>query len=631
LLAGDAARIGNYTTQSISFPAGSSTSITVPVTISGNTVCERNEDLVFELQNVSGGCNAIPTGIPISVIRLDDDKSGTEIEMTDDFEDGDASGWTDLANWDVINSAGTISGSYDLKHVNGGVAANDAVTFDLCNTELRGAETTWRANIKHGGFNTSSNNWVMWVISANQQQIWDGLNTTSATLDGYAVGVNFNTATDNLRFVRIDNGVYTDLITSTYNWSDINIPLGIEVIRDADGLWEFKYRENGGFVGMTSVGTITDNSYVVAKFMAYAIEVTAGNAGKPRIDDVSVEQYGCFEDWYTTGTGNASAAIWSQNPADVVGSNLTFGRFKNLTVQNGHTLTQDVDVLSHDFTIESGAVVDAAGLTLAINRNLTNDGTYTANGGTVRFDMYNGATIGGSSVTQFQNVEMEGKGTLQLSALSAEMRGVFYPNKGQFDVGGNLVKLLSDGSGTASIAEFKSGTSWTGQLNLQRHIPAGDQIWFNLGNPLTGVTFDDWNDDVTTTGFNGADWPFWGFNNIVSYDETISGDLDQGFIGTADVSDPISHETGYMIYLEGAAQDIEVRGDLQIGDIAQSLSYTTNSALPDDGWNLVVNRYPSEIDWNLLYANSTGVGSTYFVHDGDGFSGTRNYVLYDAA
>jgi hypothetical protein len=58
LISGDAADIGNYTTQMVTFPAGSSDNQTVVITITDDSDIEGNETLTFELQNVSGGNNA---------------------------------------------------------------------------------------------------------------------------------------------------------------------------------------------------------------------------------------------------------------------------------------------------------------------------------------------------------------------------------------------------------------------------------------------------------------------------------------------------------------------------------------------------------------------------------------------
>jgi len=58
LISGDASDIGNYTTQTLTFPSGSSTNQTVTVTITDDSDIEGEEDFIFELQNVSGGNSA---------------------------------------------------------------------------------------------------------------------------------------------------------------------------------------------------------------------------------------------------------------------------------------------------------------------------------------------------------------------------------------------------------------------------------------------------------------------------------------------------------------------------------------------------------------------------------------------
>lgn len=631
LISGDATRVDNYTTQSITFPAGSSAAIDVPITISSNTTCERNETLIFTLQNVAAGCSAISAGNVSTTIELDDDESGTEVDLAEDFEDNDNSDWLNNANWPTISSSATISGQYDVRHTNasGGL---DYVVKNMCNLNMRAVETTWTWNMRKAGLNTSSANWFMYVIASNQAEVWDAGGSLSSpfnsTFDGYAVGMNFNTTTDNLKLVRIDDGVVTDMVVSTYLWPT-NITLGIKVVRNETGSFEFFYQENGGFDAMNSVGSATDNNYLALDYFVAATELTSSNSGKIRFDDLKIEQYGCFETWFTTGTGNASASIWSQNDLDVVGSTLEFGRFKNLVNQDGHTLTIDTEVVSHDFQIEPTGITDLSSNNLFVNRDFVNSGSFNANTGTVEFQPYGTGTIGGATTTEFNDINLSGRGTLLLDN-DVDLRGTLRPNKGIFDTGGLNFRLISDATSDAAIGEIKADASFVGDVNLERHIPAGNQIWFNVGNPITGVDFNDWNDDITTTGFSGSDWPFWDFNNIRSYNETTGGNLDAGFEGAADINNTLNTDNGYMMYLESAAQNIEVTGGIQSGDITQNLSYTSNVGMTDDGWNLVVNRYPSEINWDLLHAGSTGIGSTYWVHAGDGFSGTRNYVFYDA-
>lgn len=55
LTSGTASNIGNYMTQALTFPAGSSTSQTVTVTVTDDMLAEMDENFVFELQNIQGG------------------------------------------------------------------------------------------------------------------------------------------------------------------------------------------------------------------------------------------------------------------------------------------------------------------------------------------------------------------------------------------------------------------------------------------------------------------------------------------------------------------------------------------------------------------------------------------------
>lgn len=59
LISGDAADLNNYTTQQVTFPAGSSTNQTVVINVTDDAVVEGSEDFIFELQNISGGNSAV--------------------------------------------------------------------------------------------------------------------------------------------------------------------------------------------------------------------------------------------------------------------------------------------------------------------------------------------------------------------------------------------------------------------------------------------------------------------------------------------------------------------------------------------------------------------------------------------
>lgn len=606
LLSGDATRIGNYTTQTVTFPANDNTAQTLSVTISGNTTCERNETLVFGIQNISGGCEANGGIVETFVLNLNDDESGTEVMFNENFEGNDLTGWENTTQWSVVNSIATISGTYDLRHTQT-VAASDYISHSLDQLELRGAETTWNFNMKFGGTESSANNWVMAVISGNESDAF------SATLDGYAVGVNFGTATDNLRLVRIDNGAYTDIITSSYDWNT-NIVLGIEVVRDEDGNWELFYEEDGA--GLTSGGTATDATYILADYFSFATVVTVGNVNKARIDDIKVEQYGCFQDWYSVGNGNSDDPIWSLDNPVGTGGAATFGRFKNVVIQNGNSVALNADVIARNLTIETGASLDGAAGDIKTYGDWTNNGAFTASTGSVTMKGNTLQTIGGSSSNSFYDLHIDNAGATVSLAADLDMINVMYPEQGTFDVNGNVLTLKSDAAGTGSIGAFGDNADLLGNITMERYITAGIQNWVNVGTALTGLTIADLADDIITTGFTGSDYPIYEINNIQKYDETVNGQLNDGWEFTGDITDALENDRGYMIYMQAGSQAIDLTGGIQKGSYAQPINYNAFQGTAIDGWNLVTNRYPSEIDWDAMVALSTNV-STYYVYDAE--------------
>ncbi|MFN9800676.1 MAG: hypothetical protein ACK54P_11730, partial [Bacteroidota bacterium] len=103
------------------------------------------------------------------------------------------------------------------------------------------------------------------------------------------------------------------------------------------------------------------------------------------------------------------------------------------------------------------------------------------------------------------------------------------------------------------------------------------------------------------------------FNNIYRYDESQAGGLNVGWTGATNVTNPLSSTYGYNVYLNSSAQNIDVTGPIQSGNISVAAPLTSTGN-PADGWNLMMNIYPSEIDWIALEDNSDDFGS-YFVYD----------------
>lgn len=141
LTSGEATDINNYTTQSVTFPAGSSDDQTVTLTITDDGDDEGNETLTFELQNVTGG-NSASAGSPSSFDLTITDNDGTTITNP-------SSGQLIITEVDTEYSRGVFVELYNntsstidltgvtLAHYNGSTPAN--VTINLSGTLAAGA------------------------------------------------------------------------------------------------------------------------------------------------------------------------------------------------------------------------------------------------------------------------------------------------------------------------------------------------------------------------------------------------------------------------------------------------------------------------------------------------------------
>ena len=136
LTSGDAAFIDNYTTQTLTFAAGSTTQECATITITDDSGCNGNNDFAFALQNVMGGMMAgIGTQSSFALSLMDDELTTTEIVLQD-FEG------TAADTWAVTETPATYNMSSDIWAVvanTGGIAAPAAGTMfwgmrDLDNT-----------------------------------------------------------------------------------------------------------------------------------------------------------------------------------------------------------------------------------------------------------------------------------------------------------------------------------------------------------------------------------------------------------------------------------------------------------------------------------------------------------------
>jgi len=103
LISGNAARIDNFTSQNISWNGGDGASKTLTLNVIDDPTCSSDEELIFELQNPTGGDIAgIGTNSQFTLILTDDELIDTALAFQG-FEG------TTIDNWGILNGAGAIS------------------------------------------------------------------------------------------------------------------------------------------------------------------------------------------------------------------------------------------------------------------------------------------------------------------------------------------------------------------------------------------------------------------------------------------------------------------------------------------------------------------------------------------
>ena len=112
LTAGDAADVGAYTTQSITFPAGSSSNQTVSISITDDLLVEGTETLTFSLQQISGGTNAAAGTTGNFDLSITDNDGVSVVIAIEDF-DASTPAWTnDIASQTFVDPDSSNQGLF---------------------------------------------------------------------------------------------------------------------------------------------------------------------------------------------------------------------------------------------------------------------------------------------------------------------------------------------------------------------------------------------------------------------------------------------------------------------------------------------------------------------------------------
>jgi hypothetical protein len=319
------------------------------------------------------------------------------------------------------------------------------------------------------------------------------------------------------------------------------------------------------------------------------------------------------------------------NQPTVSASNGTGKQARNVTLNSGAVLTladNGVLLVNGSFTNNSGAVA-ASGAQSNGRVALTGAGPHTVGGTLTTFPIL--AT--GAATTLAGPVSI-GTGLRLGSSLTTT---------------GQTLTLLSNASITAYLINTGGG-SVVGNVTAQRYIAPNLNSgvgYRHYSSPVSGNTVADF----ATTGYapevsqaaayNGAADPtqvsITPFPNIFKYNEARvttnvpangSRDFDRGYEAPASTAEALEVARGYTVNISASAL-VDFTGTPNDGATPISVGGLTRGSLPQSGWHLRGNPFPSPLDWQQMVANNrlTNIDDALYVFKSSG-QYTGSYASY---
>ena len=318
----------------------------------------------------------------------------------------------------------------------------------------------------------------------------------------------------------------------------------------------------------------------------------------------------------------------------------------NYVLPNGTTsLTSNLNILG-DLTL-AGNILDIAASTIVVSGNISRTtGTIRTNGGTITLSgagstslFFDQTTPGTTNKLNNLNINRTAETITIGNAVLISENGTVTVTAGELASGGNLT-LLSTGN-TGRIAELTAGASVTGNVTVQRWINGGSVLslnrpgipqlrtWRAMSSPISGGTYAQFSDDILISGPGGIGngFDFAGpTSSIRLWQET--GTRGWASIATIGTSLP-SSGIGMLVFYRGTRDQtssltntsiapndnvIDFEGTINSGDVVVNLDYQNTPTPADDGWNLVGNPYPSQINWANV-SKDAGVDDFFYIYD----------------
>ena len=310
--------------------------------------------------------------------------------------------------------------------------------------------------------------------------------------------------------------------------------------------------------------------------------------------------------------------------------------FSNLSFINSGTKTLLSAITASNVSIGTGSNLDVntTNNQITARGNFTNDGTFTSRKGLVFLNGTTAQSIGGTTVTDFYNLTLNNNAGATITN-AENLVNTLTLNNGTFNTNAQVFTMVSTATNTARIAQITGTGDIIGNVTVQRFAPGGYTGWALLGTPISSaLTLQSWDDDMPISCVGCPDG-YAGSVSIYTYDETKPGTYDAfaSYIPMTSITNPIVPNKGYWVYLGTGATStspitIDVTGTVRKFNNAIPLTRTNTGSVPDDGWNLIHNPYPSPIKWSSLRNGNPSVDNAIYGYNADLNGGTGASVSY---
>jgi hypothetical protein len=309
----------------------------------------------------------------------------------------------------------------------------------------------------------------------------------------------------------------------------------------------------------------------------------------------------------------------------------------NTTVNGTLTLTAGTLVIGSNTLTLAGLIAGTSFIRGSGTSNLSITGA-TANT-TINLDQTSAST---RSINNF--VMSRTNGTTLGNAF--ELIGTLTISNGTLTTGGNLT-IISTSGATGRIAAIASG-GISGNITVQRFIPGGEnkRKWRFISSPVNvsgSIAFTQLTDDIFVTGVggsaNGFDDCSFCSPSLRTYTESTAGAASVGWTNPAGISSTINTGLAFEVFIRGDRLQsdpfllntipndvvLDFVGAANTGAVVRSLSFTNNGTPTADGFNLVGNPYPSQIDWQSGSITKTNIANTFWAYSAQ----SANYGVWN--